>query len=61
VWVNRQYQVFTLPPLKQIEFQSDATWQEITAAILAVIAIAAIASLYWSNIPGLLSQIEEIS
>jgi hypothetical protein len=31
--------VFTLPPLKQIEFQSDASWQEITAAILSIILL----------------------
>jgi hypothetical protein len=30
---------FTLPPLKQIEFHSDATWQEISVAILAVILL----------------------
>jgi nitrate reductase NapE component len=30
---------FTLPTLKQIEFQSDATWQEVTVAILAVILL----------------------
>jgi hypothetical protein len=30
---------FTLPPLKQIEFHSDATWQELTAALLAVILL----------------------
>jgi hypothetical protein len=30
---------FTLPSLKQIEFHSDATWQEITAVILAVILL----------------------
>jgi nitrate reductase NapE component len=34
-----QIPAFTLPPLKQIEFHSDATWQEITAAILAVILL----------------------
>jgi hypothetical protein len=31
--------VFTLPNLKQIEFQSDASWQEITAAILSIILL----------------------
>jgi hypothetical protein len=30
---------FTLPPLKQIELPSDATWQEITTALLALILL----------------------
>jgi hypothetical protein len=30
---------FTLPPLKQIEFHSDATWPEITTALLALILL----------------------
>jgi hypothetical protein len=34
-----QPSAFTLPNLKQIEFQSDATWPEITAALLAVILL----------------------
>jgi hypothetical protein len=34
-----QVPAFTLPNLKQIEFQSDATWQEITVAILAAIIL----------------------
>jgi hypothetical protein len=34
-----QVPAFTLPNLKQIEFQGDATWQEISAAILAVILL----------------------
>jgi nitrate reductase NapE component len=34
-----QVPAFTLPNLKQIEFQSDATWQEISVAILALILL----------------------
>jgi hypothetical protein len=34
-----QAPVFTLPNLKQIEFQSDASWQEITAVILSIILL----------------------
>jgi hypothetical protein len=32
-----QVPAFTLPTLKQIEFQGDAPWQEITVAILGII------------------------
>jgi hypothetical protein len=34
-----QVPAFTLPTLKQIEFQGDAPWQEITVAILGVILL----------------------
>jgi hypothetical protein len=39
VMVQSPAPVFTLPNLKQIEFQSDASWQEITAAILSIILL----------------------
>jgi hypothetical protein len=34
-----QMPAFTLPPMKQIEFHSDANWQELTVAILALILL----------------------